>query len=75
MMTARYVPNVGNNGLFLISAGRGALYLLDSLSGTATEVYDAGVGEGHCVLTHPFRNSTRIMVSLYTSSQVMWSLC
>lgn len=75
-MTVRYIPNTGNNGLFFTSAGRGVLYLLDSLSGEVSEVYDAKVGEGHCVMTQPFRNSSRILMSLYTSSQVRpgWGL-
>lgn len=71
-MTVRYIPNTGNNALFFVTAGRGALYLLDALAGTVSEVYDSGVGEGHCVLTLPFRNASRIMMSLYTTSQVRW---
>jgi hypothetical protein len=70
MMTVRYLPNVGNNALFLVSAGRGVLYLLDALAGTVSETYDAKVGEGHCVMTLPFRNTSRIMMSIYTSNQV-----
>jgi len=69
-MTVRYIPNVGNGALFFISTGRGVLYLLDSLSGTATQTYDARIGEGHCVMTLPFRNSSRIIMSIYTSNQV-----
>lgn len=69
-MTVRYIPNTGNNGLFFVSAGRGVLYLLDSLAGTIAEVYDARVGEGHCVMTLPFKNASRIMMSIYTSNQV-----
>jgi hypothetical protein len=70
MMTVRYLPNVGNNALFLVSAGKGVLYLLDALAGTVSETYDAKVGEGHCVMTLPFRNTSRIMMSIYTSNQV-----
>jgi hypothetical protein len=70
MMTVRYLPGVGNSGLFFTTAGKGTLYLLDSLGGTVKEVYDAGVGEGHCVLTQPFRNTSRILMSIYTSNQV-----
>jgi hypothetical protein len=70
MMTVRYLPNVGNKGLFFTTAGRGVLYLLDSLSGDVSEVYDAKVGDGHCVLTQPFANTTRILISMYTSNQV-----
>lgn len=74
-MTVRYIPNTGNNALFFVSAGRGVLHLLDSLAGTVSETYDAKVGDGHCVLTLPFRNSTRIMLSIYTSDQVrVWAL-
>jgi hypothetical protein len=69
-MTVRYIPNTGNNALFFVSAGRGVLYLLDSLAGTVSETYDANVGDGHCVMTLPFRNSSRIMMSIYTSDQV-----
>jgi hypothetical protein len=56
--------------VFYISAGRGVLYLLDALAGSVTEVYDGTVGEGHCVMTPPFRNTFRIMVDFYTSDQV-----
>lgn len=69
-MTVRYIPNTGNNALFFVSAGRGVLYLLDSLAGTVSETYDAKVGDGHCVMTLPFRNSSRILMSIYTSNQV-----
>ena len=78
-MTVRYIPNTGNNALFFVSAGRGVLYLLDALAGTVSQTYDARVGDGHCVLTLPFRNASRIMMSIYTSDQVraVWgcSLC
>lgn len=70
MMTVRYIPNTGNNALFFVSAGRGVLHLLDSLAGKVSEAYDARVGDGHCVLTQPFRNASRIILSLYTSDQV-----
>jgi hypothetical protein len=43
LMTARYIPNVGNNALFFISAGQGQLHLLDSLSGEVKQAYDAKV--------------------------------
>jgi hypothetical protein len=34
------------------------------------QIYDFEIGEGHCVLTAPFKNSTRVLASLYTSDQV-----
>lgn len=34
------------------------------------QVFDFNVGVGHCVLTNPFRNATRIIGSVYTSDQV-----
>jgi hypothetical protein len=70
MMTVRYLSNVGNKGLFLTTAGRGKLYLLDSLSGDISEVFDVNVGDGHCVMTQPFASTTRMLMSVYTSNQV-----
>lgn len=75
MMTVRYIPNTGNNALFFVSAGRGVLHLLDSLAGKVSEAYDARVDDGHCVLTQPFRNASRIILSIYTSDQVRGHSC
>ena len=40
LMTARYIPNNGSQ--FLITAGHGALYVLDALKETVKQVGDQG---------------------------------
>jgi hypothetical protein len=68
LMTARYIPN--GQGQFLITAGHGVLYVLDAVAETVTPIFDFQVGEGHCVLSAPFKNASRVLVSLYETDQV-----
>lgn len=45
--------------------------LLHALPAAVTlQVYDFKVGDGHCVLSVPFKNATRVLLSIYTSDQV-----
>jgi hypothetical protein len=67
-MTARYIPN--GQGKFLITAGHGVLYILAAVAETVTPVFDFQVGDGHCVLSVPFKNASRALVSLYETDQV-----
>ncbi|WIA10756.1 hypothetical protein OEZ85_010926 [Tetradesmus obliquus] len=68
LMTARYIPN--GKGQFLITAGHGVLYVLDVVAETVTPIFDFNVGDGHCVLSAPFKNGSRVLVSLYETDQV-----
>jgi hypothetical protein len=67
LMTARYIPN--GQGQFLITAGHGVLYILDAVAETVTPVFDFQIGQGHCVLSSPFKSASRVLVSFYETDQ------
>jgi hypothetical protein len=46
------------------------LYVLDAVAETMTPIFDFQVGEGHFVLSAPFKNASRVLVSLYETDQV-----